>query len=41
MNVMTKYKNKYVTSSAETTDVNKEWFLVDASGALLGRMASK
>jgi len=41
MNVMTKYKNKYVTSSAKTTDVNKEWFLVDASGALLGRMASK
>ena len=38
---MTKYKNKYVTSSAKTTDVNKEWFLVDASGALLGRMASK
>ena len=41
MNVMTKYKNKYVTSSAKTTDVNKEWFLIDASGALLGRMASK
>ena len=38
---MTKYKNKYVTSSAKTTDVNKEWFLIDASGALLGRMASK
>ena len=38
---MTKYKNKYVTESAKPTDVKKEWFLVDASGALLGRMASK
>ena len=38
---MTKYKNKYVTNSAKPTDIKKEWFVVDASGALLGRMASK
>jgi large subunit ribosomal protein L13 len=41
MNVMTKYKNKYVTNSVKPTDIKKEWFVVDASGALLGRMASK
>tara|TARA_Y100000766_G_C18768234_1_gene537059 strand:+ start:94 stop:564 length:471 start_codon:yes stop_codon:yes gene_type:complete len=41
MNVMTKYKNKYVTGSVKTKDIEKDWFVVDASGALLGRMASK
>ena len=41
MNVMTKYKNKYVTNSVKKTDIKKDWFVVDASGALLGRMASK
>jgi len=38
---MIKYKNKYVTSSAKTSDIEKKWILVDANGALLGRMASK
>ena len=38
---MTKYKNKYVTGSVKTKDIKKDWFVVDASGALLGRMASK
>lgn len=38
---MIKYKNKYVTSSAKQSDIKKQWFLVDADGALLGRMASK
>ena len=41
MNAMTKYKNKYVTGSVKTKDIKKDWFVVDASGALLGRMASK
>jgi large subunit ribosomal protein L13 len=41
MNAMTKYKNKYVTNSVKKTDIKKDWFVVDASGALLGRMASK
>ena len=38
---MIKYKNKYVTNSVKPIDVKKEWLLIDASGALLGRMASK
>ena len=38
---MIKYKNKYVTNSVKPADVKKEWLLIDASGALLGRMASK
>ncbi len=38
---MIKYKNKYVTNSVKPVDVKKEWLLIDASGALLGRMASK
>ena len=38
---MTKYKDKYITNSAKPTDINKEWLLIDANGALLGRMASK
>jgi len=38
---MTKYKDRYITKSAAKEDVKKEWFLVDANGALLGRMASK
>ena len=38
---MVKYKNKYVTNSVKPVDVKKEWLLIDASGALLGRMASK
>ncbi len=38
---MANYKNKYVTFSAKPSDIKKEWLLVDASGAFLGRMASK
>ena len=38
---MTKYKDKYITKSAKPKDIQKEWFLVDADGVLLGRMASK
>ena len=38
---MTKYKDKYITDSAKPTDINKEWLLIDANGALLGRIASK
>ena len=38
---MMKYKDKYITNSAKPTDINKEWLLIDANGALLGRMASK
>ena len=38
---MTKYKDKYITSSVTPTEIKKEWILVDADGALLGRMASK
>lgn len=38
---MTKYKDKYITSSVLKSEIKKEWFLIDADGALLGRMASK
>ena len=38
---MTKYKDRYTTKSATPKDIDKDWFLVDADGALLGRMASK
>ncbi|MBF25799.1 MAG: 50S ribosomal protein L13 [Flavobacteriales bacterium] len=38
---MVKYKDKYPTLSAKSSDVKKQWILVDADGALLGRMASK
>ena len=38
---MTKYKDKYITNSVKSSEVQKEWLLVDANGALLGRMASK
>ena len=38
---MVKYKNKYITSSAKLGDIEKEWFLINADGAVLGRMASK
>ena len=38
---MTKTKNKYITQSVKADDVSKNWLLVDAEGALLGRMASK
>ena len=38
---MTKYKDKYITKSAKPKDIQKEWFIVDADGVLLGRMASK
>jgi len=38
---MIKYQNKYITVSAKTKDIEKAWLLVDANGALLGRMASK
>ena len=35
------YKNKYTTSSIKKGELHKDWFLVDANGAVLGRMASK
>ena len=38
---MAKYRDKYITKSATAKDITKEWILVDADGALLGRMASK
>ena len=38
---MIKYKNKYITSSAKLSDISKEWFLIDADGVVLGRMAAK
>lgn len=38
---MTKYKDRYITKSATKKDIKKEWFLIDANGVLLGRMASK
>ena len=38
---MVKYKDRYITVSAKLKDIKKEWLLVDADGALLGRMASK
>ena len=38
---MIKYKNKYITNSAKLSDISKEWFLIDADGVVLGRMASK
>ena len=38
---MVNYKNKYTTQSVKLSDIKKEWFLVDANGAVLGRMASK
>ena len=38
---MIKYKNKYITGSAKLSDISKEWFLIDADGVVLGRMASK
>ena len=37
---MTKYKDRYITKSATPKDIKKDWVLVDANGALLGRMAS-
>ena len=38
---MVNYKNKYITNSVKLSEIQKEWFLVDADGAVLGRMASK
>ena len=38
---MVNYKNKYTTQSVKLSDIQKEWFLIDANGAVLGRMASK
>ena len=38
---MVNYKNKYTTRSVKLSEIKKEWFLVDANGAVLGRMASK
>ena len=38
---MAKYTDRYITKSATPKDIQKKWFLVDADGALLGRMASK
>jgi len=39
--MMRKYKNRYITESVKSGDLKKDWVLVDADGALLGRMASK
>ena len=38
---MVNYKNKYITNSVKLSEIQKKWFLVDADGAVLGRMASK
>ena len=38
---MQKYKNRYITKSIKAKDIQKNWILIDADGALLGRMASK
>ena len=38
---MTKYKDRYITNSTTPKEIQKEWLLVDADGAFLGRMASK
>ena len=38
---MINYKNKYITNSVKLSEIQKKWFLVDADGAVLGRMASK
>ena len=38
---MARYKDRYITKSAKKTDIKKEWILINADGALLGRMASK
>ena len=38
---MAKYTDRYITKSATPKDIQKKWFLVDADGVLLGRMASK
>tara|TARA_B100000579_G_C22771272_1_gene824087 strand:- start:97 stop:585 length:489 start_codon:yes stop_codon:yes gene_type:complete len=38
---MAKYTDRYITKSITPKDIQKKWFLVDADGALLGRMASK
>ena len=38
---MANYKNKYITKSVNLSNIQKEWFLVDATDAILGRMASK
>jgi large subunit ribosomal protein L13 len=39
--MMRKYKNRYITESISSGDLKKDWVLVNADGALLGRMASK
>ena len=39
--MMQKYKNRYITKSIKAKDIQKNWILIDADGALLGRMASK
>jgi len=38
---MTKYTNTYSTQSISSKDIKKDWILVNADGATLGRMASK
>ena len=38
---MTKYTNTYSTQSISSKDIKKDWLLVNAKGATLGRMASK
>jgi large subunit ribosomal protein L13 len=38
---MTKYTNTYSTHSIGSKEIKKNWILVDANGATLGRMASK
>ena len=39
--MITKYKDKYITKSATPSQVDKKWFLVNAEGLHLGRLASK
>jgi len=39
--MITKYKDKYITKSAIPSQVDKKWFLVNAEGLHLGRLASK
>ena len=38
---MTKYTNTHSTKSISSKDIKKEWILINADGATLGRMASK
>ena len=40
-NSMKNYRDRYITNSANSSTIKKDWLLVDASGEFLGRMASK